>query len=594
MAQYEVNQNSVQTLLAWIHSGEVAIPEIQRPFVWDAIKVRDLIDSLYAGFPVGYIIVWRNPSVRLKDGTTSLGKKILIDGQQRVTALCAAIVGQEVLGQNYKKKRITIAFNPLEERFEVANPAIRKDSEWISDIAPIYQPDFDTFNFVIQYASDNQLDSAQRSRLNDVINKLKSMVLNNIGVIELSHELDITQVTDIFIRINSKGVVLSQADFVMSKIASDKNFGGTEIRKTIDYFCHFMERPADLEKIKVNDPEFSSTEAFKKITWASQTRDPIYIPAYTDVLRVAFTYKFVRSKLADLVSLLSGRNFATHDFEEAIAEQSFNQLHDGVLAFINQTNFKRFQMILNSIGIVSKSLIRSQNVLNFSYALYLLLKEREIAPEVIEQIVRRWTLLTLLTGRYSGSPESTFEYDIKRFASLDPMQYLQSIEAGELSNGFWDNVLIRKLETPVSSSPYYHVYLMAQIKMHDLGFLSSNISVQSLVEQRGDIHHIFPKKYLQNNGFNDRVDYNQIANYAYTQSEINIHIGCKAPCEYMSEVIAQCGDDSNKHQALRDNLTANCIPESLSTMDYMNFKEFLEQRRILMAQKIHDFYKMIA
>lgn len=151
MAQYEVNNSSIQTLLSWIRSGEIAIPEIQRPFVWDSTKVRDLIDSLYAGFPVGYIIVWKNPDVRLKDGTISSGKKILIDGQQRITALQAAIVGEPVIGSNYRKKRIKIAFHPLEQRFEVANPAIEKDGAWIPDIAPLYQPGFDSFNFVIDY-----------------------------------------------------------------------------------------------------------------------------------------------------------------------------------------------------------------------------------------------------------------------------------------------------------------------------------------------------------------------------------------------------------------------------------------------------------
>ena len=150
MAQYEVNNSSIQTLLSWIRSGEIAIPEIQRPFVWDSTKVRDLIDSLYAGFPVGYIIVWKNPDVRLKDGTISSGKKILIDGQQRITALQAAIVGEPVIGSNYRKKRIKIAFHPLEQRFEVANPAIEKDGAWIPDIAPLYQPGFDSFKMCIR------------------------------------------------------------------------------------------------------------------------------------------------------------------------------------------------------------------------------------------------------------------------------------------------------------------------------------------------------------------------------------------------------------------------------------------------------------
>ena len=100
MAQFDVYSTSVQNIISWIKSGEVAIPEIQRPFVWDSTKVRDLLDSLYKGFPVGYIIVWKNPDVRLKDGTVSIGKKILIDGEQRGTALQPAVAGMEIPGGN--------------------------------------------------------------------------------------------------------------------------------------------------------------------------------------------------------------------------------------------------------------------------------------------------------------------------------------------------------------------------------------------------------------------------------------------------------------------------------------------------------------
>ncbi len=162
--------------------------------------MRDLIDSLYAGFPVGYMyFISKNPDVRLKDGTISSGKKILIDGQQRITALQAAIVGEPVIGSNYRKKCIKIAFHPLEQRFEVANPAIEKDGAWIPDIAPLYQPGFDSFNFVIDYCIKNQLDNSKRSAVNDVLTKLQQIQNNSIGVIELSHQLDIAQVTEMFI-----------------------------------------------------------------------------------------------------------------------------------------------------------------------------------------------------------------------------------------------------------------------------------------------------------------------------------------------------------------------------------------------------------
>ena len=599
MAQYEVNNSSIQTLLSWIRSGEIAIPEIQRPFVWNSTKVRDLIDSLYAGFPVGYIIVWKNPDVRLKDDTISSGKKILIDGQQRITALQAAIVGEPVIGSNYRKKRIKIAFHPLEQRFEVANPAIEKDGAWISDIAPLYEADFSSMGFVIRYCNKNQLDESQWDNVETAISKLRQIQNNSIGVIELSHQLDIAQVTEIFIRINSKGVVLSQADFAMSKISSDDRYGGNQIRKTIDYFCHLMQKPEDFEAIRQNDTGFSASEDFSKIKWIINEHEDIYVPDYTDVLRVAFTFKFLRGRIADLVSLLSGRDFNSRDYQEAIAEDSFVKLKEGVLEFVSKTNFQRYLMIVKSTGIVSPAMIRSQNVLNFGYALYLLLRAKGEDAAIIEKVVRRWLVLTILTGRYSGSPESTFDYDIKRFQANDPMEFLEHTQAGELSDAFWTNILVTKLDTSVASSPMFHVFLMAQVKMGDCGFLSEQIDVKSLIEQRGDIHHIFPKKYLQKCGIKERGMYNQIANYVYTQSEINIRIKDQAPKEYMAQVKEQCtggnavygGIDSL--DKLEANMTANCIPQEVFDMDYTQFEDFLEKRRHLMAQKIQRYYELL-
>ena len=599
MAQYEVNNSSIQTLLSWIRSGEIAIPEIQRPFVWDSTKVRDLIDSLYAGFPVGYIIVWKNPDVRLKDGTISSGKKILIDGQQRITALQAAIVGEPVIGSNYRKKRIKIAFQPLEQRFEVANPAIEKDVAWIPDIAPLYEADFSSMGFVIRYCNKNQLDESQWDKVETAISKLRQIQNNSMGVIELSYQLDIAQVTEIFIRINSKGVVLSQADFAMSKISSDDRFGGNQIRKIMDYFCHLMQKPEDFEAIRQNDTEFAASDDFSKIKWIINEHEDIYVPDYTDVLRVAFTFKFLRGRIADLVSLLSGRDFNSRDYQESIAEESFSKLKEGVLEFVSKTNFQRYLMIVKSTGIVSPTMIRSQNVLNFGYALYLLLRTKGEDSAIIEKVVRRWIVLAILTGRYSGSPESTFDYDIKRFQANDPREFLEHTEAGELSDAFWNNTLVTKLDTSVASSPMFHVFLMAQVKMGDCGFLSEQIDVKSLIEQRGDIHHIFPKKYLQKCGIKERGLYNQIANYVYTQSEINVKIKDQAPKEYMDQVKQQCSGGNAVYGGIESlvkleaNMAANCIPEEIFDMDYTQFEDFLEKRRNLMAQKIRRYYELL-
>ena len=598
MIKYEVNNRSIDGILSFIKNGEIAIPEIQRPFVWDSSKVRDLIDSLYKGYPVGYIITWKNPDVKLKDGTFALGKKVLIDGQQRITALTAAIVGQEVVGSDYRKKRIKIAFNPREEKFEVSNPAIEKDSIWISDISEIFTNDFNTFSYIFKYCSENNIsDMEEQSKLANTITNLIAIKNNNLGIIDLSHKLDIETVTEIFIRINSKGVVLSQADFAMSKISSNEVYGGNTIRKTIDYFCHLAKNPIDYLSIKENDTEYCNKEDFNKIKWIAKENEDLYGPSYTDVLRVAFTYKFNRGKLSDLVSLLSGRDFETREYKDEIAEEAFKLLHEGVLDFVNETNYKRFIMIIKSSGIIDSSLIRSQNVLNFAYTLYLTLKAKRIQPNKIENLVRRWLVLSILTGRYSSSPESAFDYDIKRMVEAEDIEaYIKNIEAGELSDAFWNNILVTKLNTSVTSSPYFNVYLMAQIRNGDRGFLSSHIDVKTLIEGRGDVHHIFPKKYLQKNGLNNRGQYNQIANYVYMQSEINIRISDKSPDKYFNELIEQCNNGEIKYgginniDELNNNLNENCIPREVFNMNIDNYNEFLELRRRLMAEKIKEYY----
>ena len=593
MAKYSVNNHSVDNIISWISSGEIAIPEMQRPFVWETSKVRDLMDSLYKGYPVGYLIIWKNPDVKLKDGTLSSGKKIVIDGQQRITALTAAIAGKDVVNQQYKKVRIKISFNPIDEKFEVFNPAIEKDSKYINDISEVFKPDFNSFNFAVKYGELNNVNPADVS---NTITKLTAIKNNSIGVIDLDSDLDIETVTDIFIRINSKGTVLSQADFAMSKISSNEKYGGDVIRKTIDYFCHLNQRPMDLEAIKENDKEFAKLDEFNKIKWIANNADDIYSPAYTDILRVAFTSYFYRGKLSDLVNLLSGRNFETRDYEEEIAEESYRKLNEGVLKFVNKTNYDRYMMILNSAGIIDSSLIRSDNALNFGYALFILLRDKGIDSNKIETIVRKWLVLSVLTGRYSGSPESMFDYDIKRFNLNDPEEYLKTVELGQLSDAYWDHILPERLNTSVSSSPYFKLYLMAQVHSHDKGFLSKDISIEALIANRGDIHHLFPKKYLQNNGHNLRNDYNQIANYVMTQSEINIRIKDDAPNVYMKKVMDQIGNQDpyigaiTTKEGLEESFKQNCIPEEFVNYTVDNYFDFLHQRRYLMAQKIKEYY----
>ncbi|MFK8284241.1 GmrSD restriction endonuclease domain-containing protein [Capnocytophaga canis] len=585
MQKYSVNQYLIETILASVKVGDIAIPEIQRPFVWDSSKVRDLMDSLYQGYPIGYIIAWKNPNIRLKDGRLSEGKKILIDGQQRVTALTAAILGQLVVNKNYQRIKIKIAFNPIEERFEVQNPAILKDKTWLPDISEAINGDL--FEIVDNYFELNP--NADKKQVRNAFSNLINIPKKQIGLIELAPELDIETVTEIFIRINSKGVVLSQADFAMSKIASDTENGGNQLRKAIDYFCHLAVAPEFYQHIMENDKEFAETEFFRKMSWLKTENDDLYDPTYNDLIRVAFTSQFGRGRLSDLVSLLSGRNFETRTFETEIAEKSFQKLKKGVENFINETNFKRFLMVVKSAGFISPKLIRSQNVLNFAYILYLKLKELQVNPVSIESYVKRWLVYSILTGRYSGSPESMFDFDIKQISQKPFEQYLREKEEAELSDAFWNASLPQSLNTSVASSPYFLTFLASQVKANDKGFLSKDISVRELIEHRGDIHHLFPKDYLKKNGL-DKGQYNQIANYVYMQSEINIKIGNKSPKDYFELIKQQSISGISNEQEFLENLKVNCIPTEIIHMNIEDYQDFLSLRRKLMAQKIKEYY----
>jgi hypothetical protein len=394
-----------------VKSGEIAVPEIQRPFVWTPVKVRDLLDSLFRGYPIGYLITWRNPTVRLKDGSSAFGKRVLIDGQQRVTALMAALLGREIVNKDYETVRIRIAFNPLDRVFEVSNPAIQKDTRWIPDIATAFLPGFSMFNAVNDYCSRNC--GVSQEEVFKSLESLSGIVNNLVGLIELDADLSIETVTTIFIRVNSLGAELSQADFAMSKIASNEVYGGNVLRKSIDYFCHLAVAPEFYAKIRQADPGFARSDFFQKMSWVRNENDDIYDPSYTDMLRVAFTSEFKRGRLEDLVALLSGRNFETKQYEDTIAEQAFAQLRQGILNFINETYFKRFVMIIRSAGFVDSSLLGSRNALNFAYILYLTLRAEAKPPAEIERAVRRWFVMSVLRGRYSGSIETDFDRDIK-------------------------------------------------------------------------------------------------------------------------------------------------------------------------------------
>lgn len=598
--KYNASNISLDQILNYIKSEEIAIPEIQRPFVWKPRQVRDLIDSLYKGYPTGYLIISQSPDMKLKDGTLSLGKKIMIDGQQRVTALMTAIAGLKVLTSDFKKRRIKIAFNPQaseeneEEIFKVQDNAILKDKKWIADIAELFKSDFDQWAFVNEYCQQNA--EVNGSQMNNILMRLLDIKNRQIGVITLDKDLNIDEVTDIFIRINSQGAKLNQADFAMSKIAANTEYGGNALRKAIDYFSHLAVEP-DWYTEMAKDALFMGTPYASKLKWLKDYQESIFEPDYNDILRISFMYKFGRAKLKDLVSLLGGRDFESREYKVQIAEESFVKLSEGVIDFMNQYTFSNFILGMKAAGFISNKLINSQMTMDFAYTLYLLLNnDTTIEKSQIKHYVAKWFVMSTLTSRYTGSPESQMDFDIKRIREKGFLAFFQEVEEANLSDTFWNVRLVQQLETQVINSPFFNVFLAAQIYEGNNALFSNGTKVGYLITLMGEVHHIFPKQYLRNNGFNERIQYNQIANFTYLDTQVNKEISDDAPNEYFTNAIKHCEKGSSLYgnisdiNCLKKNMAENCIPSQIMDMDYSNYPEFLVARRKLMAAKIKDYY----
>ena len=597
--KFTLMQYSISAILGLIEAEDFVIPEIQRPFVWKRSQVRDLIDSLYNGYPTGYIITWKNPDVQTKDGGKANGKKALIDGQQRVTALMAAIAGREVLDEDFNLDRIKIAFNPLakdaSKRFAVQDASHLKDKKWIPDISVVFDSNFDPFDFAITYCATNE--GVKPNEVNKAVNELKSIANRQIGVIELDHALDIDEVTEIFIRINSKGTALSQSDFVMSKMAADIEHGGNVLRKTVDYFCHLAAKP-EFYSHMTHDKEFQASPYADKIKWLAKDYDDIYDPDYGDMLRVSFMHQFRRGKLADLVSLLSGRDFETKEYRDDIVDSSYQKLEKGIQNFINEYNFDQFIMAIKGAGFISNKLLNSAMTLDFAYTLYLMLLDDPTIPNAqIKRYVQKWFVMSTLTGRYTFSPESNMDRDMRSIAEKGFLNFFADIEASALSESFWKITLPQNLETSSVNSPAFNTFIAAQINLNCNSMLMNGTKVSDLITISGDVHHIFPRAYLKSNGVDNKTKYNQVANYIYLDTQVNKAISDDAPCVYFTKAKQQCESKEivlgniSDIDLLTNNLAENCIPDNIDTMDVSSYDVFLLERRKMMAALIEKYYK---
>jgi len=569
-------------LLEDIALGEIGLPDIQRPFVWDTARVRDLFDSMYRGYPIGTLLFWENgyPGGHRTIGVNAkqkIPRLLIVDGQQRLTALYAVMKGVPILDKNFQQRRLRIAFNPLEERFEVTNTAIERSPEWIADIGLLWQPDFDQYAFVSEYLDrltrQQDLGAETRKRVPQAIQRLVNLIHYPLTALEISAQASEEQVSEIFVRINSRGRTLNQADFILTLMSVFWDEG----RKELETFCREAKHPPADDRPSPYNPYFQ--------------------PQPDQLLRVDVALAFRRARLEHVYSILRGKDLQTGAFSAQQRDTQFALLRKAQTEVLHLQHWHDFLKAIRQAGYVHPSLITSETALVYTYALWLIGKrDFGLDQHTLRNLMARWFFMSSLTGRYTSSPETRMDQDLALLRGLSrPEELVRVLEqemAAVLTRDYWEVTLPNELATASAQSPGQAAFF-ASLCLLDAPVLYSSMKVRDLLDPTArayksalERHHLFPRKYLERQGVTDRRDINQVANYALVEWHDNIGISDRPPAEYAPQYERRFPPEQ-----LREMYRYHALPEGWYAMDYATF---LEKRRHLMASIIREGFERLA
>ncbi len=569
------------TLVENIRLGTIGLPDIQRPFVWSNAKVRDLFDSMYRGYPVGYLLLWRNGladdrtiGVDVKQRPPSL---VIVDGQQRLTSLYAVVKGEQVVRQNYERERISIAFNPLEERFEVTDAAILRDKAFLPDISTIWAEGSNLFIVAAEYLNNlkatRAVGDAEVMQIQTALTRLQGLTHFPFTALELAANISEEAVSDVFVRINSKGTPLNQADFILTLMSVFWDTG----RADLERFC---------------------AQARKPSRGAPTPFNYFIEPSPDQMLRVGVGLAFRRARLKYVYSILRGKDLVTEQFSDQRRIEQFARLQQAQAKALNVQHWHDFLSCIHAAGFRSDKMISSETNLLFSYILYLIGRtEIGVEPLALRKVIAQWFFMSAVTGRFTGSSESAMEFDLANLREVSTpeefISHLRQVCEITLTNDFWDVTLPNDLATSAPRSPSLFAYnaalvllgaraLFSDVKIADL-FDPALHAARNAVER----HHLFPKGHLlEKYRLTSTRDTNQIANYAYVEWLDNIAISDAAPASYLPRLIERFSQ-----RELAEMYHYHALPDGWEQMDY---RTFLEKRRELMAQITREGYQVLA
>lgn len=580
--------SKVGDLLNDVENGKVALPDLQRPFVWKDSKARDLLDSMLKGYPIGYIMLWKSPDgyetinhIGTNDKTYIQPDYLVIDGQQRLTALLAAIFGIKVKDKNYDARRIRIAFNPLTREFAVWTEAYERNPEWISEISSVFEADINhdvpkfRRQFIKEYNISRQkngkdfLTDEEEETIETNLNDLLNLSIYTLPTLRINAKATEEDVAEIFVRVNSGGQKLTEKNFIETLLAVYDN----DVHDRIDKFCAKSRIPMD-----------GTSYNFILKT------DPSHL------IRMAVAVGFRRARLRYAYMLMRGKNLETGVFSKEEREVNLLKFKNALDKVTNLNNWHTFMGLFADAGYITSNIVASTNAIVFCYVLYLIGKyDYKVPPVILQKIIKKWIFMSTITSFYTVSTESEVEKqlaDLRNVHTADAfVAYLDGVISTKFSDDYFNLTLPADLMSAAATSPAWFGYIAA---LNVLGtpmlFSTTTLAAKLLPGASGDKkaidkHHIFPKNYLTGIGYTSDRDRNQVANFTYLDYNTNIDISDDSPAEYVDRYRQKLGDEGYKKSCAE-----NALPVDFEKMSYPNF---LEQRRKLMADIVKKAYQKL-
>jgi len=569
----------LNTLIQNIDMGVIGLPDIQRPFKWPDTKVRDLFDSMYRGYPVGFLVFWANgnqDNVRVI-GTDEKQKSpslLIVDGQQRLTSLFAVIKGHEIVRENFIKDKIVISFNPLTETFIVPDAATKKSSEYIQNITEIWDPKTNIFtlanSFISEFQKKQPLSVEQITIIQNSLSQLKNLESYPFSALELAPSINEEAAADIFVKINSQGQVLNTADFILTLMSVYWDEG----RDNLENFSRESKIP---------------TNQVSPFNYIIQ-------PDPDQLLRCSVGYGFRRARLQNVYNILRGKNLETEEFSEELRDQQFEKLKSSQGLALDITTWHEFLKSLNMAGFLRGDIISSDNAVLFAYIFFLIGKhDYNLEFPELKKLIAKWFFFTSITGRYTGSPETVMEGDLTKLRTIttkeDFVKTLENIIESVITPDFWGTTVPNNLATSSPRSPELFAYYASLVVLGAKGLFSRS-EVRDLI-QAGlksnksplEKHHLFPRAYLEKIGILSQTERNQISNYALVEWSDNIEISDDPPTSYVPRYKSRFNE-----QEISTMYYWHALPENWENMEY---QEFLSKRRLLIPQVIKEAFEKL-